>query len=263
MGGVCPADGGLLDLTLPWATLAGESSEPGYLNRLGPITPSQAGYLARLAARDPVVDWRVIVTGTDGRVIAVSRVPRQSAGPAEPVEPAERASRDDPNRGVRRVTKDQAGLLRRVTVTIPQDDLSQPSPGGLSPALIRMLAVAQGTAACASERAAADAAAGGCAHSEASPAYQPSPRLREFVTARDLTCRFPTCRQPAGRCDLDHTTPHDQGGKTCSCNLGGLCRYHHQLKQRPRWRLAQPAPGTFTWTTPAGRAYSARPDSHR
>jgi hypothetical protein len=86
--------------------------------------------------------------------------------------------------------------------------------------------------------------------------------LREFVNARDLTCTFPTCRQPAWRCDTDHTQPFDQGGPTCCCNLGPLCRHHHQLKQHPRWHLDQPAPGTFIWTTPDGRTYRTTPDLH-
>jgi hypothetical protein len=62
--------------------------------------------------------------------------------------------------------------------------------------------------------------------------------------------------------DLDHTVPFDQGGPTCSCNLGGVCRCHHQIKQRPGWRLDQVTPGTFVWTTPTGRTYIVRPDSH-
>jgi hypothetical protein len=112
----------------------------------------------------------------------------------------------------------------------------------------------------AAERAAADAAAGGCAHTQASQAYQVPRGLREFVNVRDLTCRFPTCRQPASRCDADHTRPFDQNGPTCSCNLGCLCRWHHQLKQHARWWLDQTEPGIFTWTTSAGRAYYVQPD---
>ncbi|HEY3905800.1 MAG TPA: HNH endonuclease signature motif containing protein, partial [Streptosporangiaceae bacterium] len=100
----------------------------------------------------------------------------------------------------------------------------------------------------------------GCAHIQASPAYQVPARLREFINLRDLTCRFPTCRQPAERCDADHTKPHDQDGPTCTCNLGPLCRFHHQLKQHRQWHLDQPAPGTFTWTTPTGRTYHIQPD---
>jgi hypothetical protein len=111
-------------------------------------------------------------------------------------------------------------------------------------------------------RAAADHAAGGCAHLDESPAYRPPPRLREYVIARDVTCRSPVCRQPAWRADLDHTCPYDQHGKTCRCNLGGGCRRDHQLKQHPRWKLEQIRPGFFTWVTPAGRTYPVGPDIH-
>jgi hypothetical protein len=111
-------------------------------------------------------------------------------------------------------------------------------------------------------RAAGATGPGGCGHRQASLAYRPPPRLREYVAARDQTCRSPVCRQPASRADLDHTVPHDQGGRTCDCNLGGACRTHHRLKQRPGWQLAQPAPGIFVWTTPAGRTYTQTPDTY-
>src|SRR6266496_3770076 len=97
--------------------------------------------------------------------------------------------------------------------------------------------------------AAPDAAAGGCAHTLASPGYRPPPRLRDYITARDRTCRNPRCRQPAWRGDLDHTIPFDDGGLTCSCNLGAFCRTDHLLKHHPGWKVRQTAPGTFT-TTP-------------
>ena len=107
-----------------------------------------------------------------------------------------------------------------------------------------------------------DRAAGGCAHGDESGAYRPPPRLREFVIARDVTCRNPACRQPAWRADLDHTIAYDHDGRTCRCNLGGACRRDHQLKQHPRWKLEQTRPGEFTWTTPAGRKYTVAPDIH-
>ena len=109
---------------------------------------------------------------------------------------------------------------------------------------------------------AASAGTGGCAHRKSSPAYRPPPRLREYVAARDQTCRNPVCGQPAHRADQDHTIPYHQGGRTCDCNLGGTCRTHHRLKQRPGWRLTQPEPGTFTWTTAAGRTYTQTPDPY-
>jgi hypothetical protein len=250
MGNLPPAGGGLLDLKLPWATVTGHSPEPGHLSRLGPITPAQAAHLADLAARDPTVRWQVIVTNPHGQAVAAARL-RRLAGT-----------------GAR--APGQAGLVRQVTIIISPDDLTNPQPQvGLPPILSRVLAAAQSAA---RESAARDADtrdadprdtnSGGCAHTDATTSYRPTTRLWDYVTARDLTCRFCTCRQPATRCDLDHTTPFDQGGVTCSCNLGAGCRFHHQIKQHPGWHLAQPTPGTFTWTTPTGRTYATQPDTH-
>ena len=64
---------------------------------------------------------------------------------------------------------------------------------------------------------------------------------------------------PAAVCDNDHTVPFDQGGRTCECNLGPLCRRHHRVKQARGWRLEQPVPGVFAWTTPSGRIYITGP----
>jgi hypothetical protein len=59
----------------------------------------------------------------------------------------------------------------------------------------------------------ADAAAAGCAHTTASTAYRPPPRLREHVAARDKTCRFSTRGQPAGE---PTSTTHCPGTKAAS-----------------------------------------------
>ena len=137
-------------------------------------------------------------------------------------------------------------------------------PGGLGPAGGIAAAAFQAAAralAQALAEAEADAAAGGCAHHGESRAYRPPPRLRDYITARDVTCRFPPCRQPTWRADLDHTEPWDDGGRTCTCNIGGGCRTHHQLKQHPRWQLKQIRPGEFTWTAPSGRTYTTGPDT--
>jgi hypothetical protein len=103
-----------------------------------------------------------------------------------------------------------------------------------------------------------------CAHGRAGPQgpYQVRGSLRHEIQTRDRTCRFPTCRQPATRCDIDHTTPHDLDGPSCPCNLAALCRRHHQTKQVRGWRLVQPEPGRLEWTTPAGRRYTVNPDPY-
>ena len=43
------------------------------------------------------------------------------------------------------------------------------------------------------------------------------------------TCQAPGCMVPAGRCDMDHRTPHPEG-PTQGDNLGPLCRRHHSMK---------------------------------
>jgi hypothetical protein len=244
-----------LDLTVPWMTLAGCSPEPGYLGRLGPITPDQAREVAEAAAADPAVQWRVILTSAAGRAVAVARIP---AGPA-------RNGRAGPARDGPAHLAPAHLAPGRITLTIPEDVLADPLPAGLvaGDVLDRALRAARRAAAAAAARSAADAAAsGGCAHTTATASYRPPPRLRDYVVARDRTCRFPSCGQPAWRGDLDHTQPWDSGGLTCSCNLGGLCRHHHMLKQHPGWQLVQVRPGAFRWITPPGRSYPCAPDTY-
>jgi hypothetical protein len=247
-----PPVGGLLDVTLPWLTLAGLAERPGILGRIGAITPAQARRLAHAACSNPTAQWRVIVTNPAGHAIAVARIRRRT-----------RSIRHGPPR---------AGPVGRITLTISQDTItSRKQPGTRGPPAragpaAGILAAALRTAGRALEyalaQAEADADAGGCAHTAQSPAYRPPTRLREYVIARDLTCRNPVCGQPAGRGDLDHTIPWQDGGRTCSCNVGGACRRDHQLKQHPRWKLRQVKPGWFEWTAPSGRTYTSSPATY-
>jgi hypothetical protein len=101
-----------------------------------------------------------------------------------------------------------------------------------------------------------------CAHQRQADGYRPSKALAHLVQIRHLTCAFPGCRRPARRCDLDHTIPYNQGGRTCECNLAALCRQHHQTKQAPGWHLDQPRPGVVRWTTPHGLSYPVEPDRY-
>ena len=261
-----PPDGrpvpGLLDVTLPWATLAGRSAAPGLLGRIGPVTAAQARQLARAAEADPAAQWRIIVTNDAGQAIAVTRI-RRTRGKPGAARDGPRPARDGPPPG--------AGLVGRITLTVSQDTVGEQTtsglgsaagpgpPAGTAAAALRAAATALDRA---RDQAEADAAADGCAHADEAATYRPPPRLREHVIARDVTCRNPACRQPAWRADLDHTLAYEDHGRTCRCNLGGACRRDHQLKQHPRWKLEQARPGEFTWTTPAGRTYTVSPDTH-
>ena len=253
---------GLLDLTLPWATLADLSAAPGLLGRTGPITAAQARQLATAASADPAAQWRIIVTNPAGQAITVIRIPRRTRGGPGP-------GRGHPPPG--------AGLAGRVTLTITQDTIRDHTTGRPSPAsgpgppagaarpgpasgtalparvarpgpLAGIAAAALRAAARALDqalaRAAADAAAGGCAHHAQSDAYRPPPRLREHITARDVTCRNPACR--AARL-ARRPRPHPA--------LGG--RRTHLLLQ-PGRRLPPPPPAQTTPPLEAG-AGPARP----
>jgi hypothetical protein len=293
-----PPAAGLLDVTLPWATLAGLAARPGTLGRIGPITPAQARQLAMAAADDPTAQWRVIVVNPDGHAIAVARIRRlrRATARGSPSGYGPLAGPGTAGRVTLTITQDTITALRKggagLTATTgalagagppstaPLAGAGPPSTGppggtGLPPSTgwpgntgsaDRMVAAALRTADRAMQRALvqaeADAAAGGCAHTGASDAYRPPPRLREYVIARDLTCGNPVCRQPAWRADLDHTIPWEEGGRTCSCNLGGECRRDHQLKQHPRWKLVQVKPGWFEWTAPSGRTYTSEPATY-
>jgi hypothetical protein len=103
---------------------------------------------------------------------------------------------------------------------------------------------------------------GDCGHHDEAPRYRPSDRLRHLVVIRQRTCSFPGCRRNAATCDLDHTIPFDQGGRTCQCNLAPLCRRHHRAKQAEGWQLTQTGPGHLTWTLPHGRSYRAGPGQY-
>ena len=84
--------------------------------------------------------------------------------------------------------------------------------------------------------------------------------LREFIVARDRTCRFPGCRRRADRCQIDHATPWTDGGTTSPANLGALCIRHHQLKTHAGWQITHSDPdGGCTWTSPQGRVYEHAP----
>jgi len=82
-----------------------------------------------------------------------------------------------------------------------------------------------------------------------------------YVKARDRRCRFPGCRRPARRAQLDHTHEHQHGGPSIPPNLGVLCWRHHTVKTEGLWKLKQPDEGTFVWTSPLGQTYLIEPEN--
>jgi Domain of unknown function (DUF222) len=89
--------------------------------------------------------------------------------------------------------------------------------------------------------------------------YRPPQRLRDFVSARDDVCAFPTCNQPGYRCEYEHTVSFSQGGSTCRCNGALACRRHNQCKLDTGWAYTRNEDGSFTWTTHTGHTYTSTP----
>ncbi|WP_203709014.1 HNH endonuclease signature motif containing protein, partial [Cellulomonas marina] len=89
--------------------------------------------------------------------------------------------------------------------------------------------------------------------------YVVSGARRRFLAARDETCRFPGCNRSTTGCDVDHTVEWAAGGCSDEGNTAHLCRNHHRLKHRTRWRLTQDVAGTLTWTSPTGRVLTTTP----
>jgi hypothetical protein len=90
--------------------------------------------------------------------------------------------------------------------------------------------------------------------------YEVPDRLREFIIARDRTCRFPGCRRAAARSQVDHAVAWDDGGQTSPSNLGALCVRHHQLKTLGGWDITSShADGSCVWRSPHGRRYDHDP----
>lgn len=92
--------------------------------------------------------------------------------------------------------------------------------------------------------------------------YRPPEELRQWVRSRDGTCRFPGCRIPAVRCEIDHTQSWESGGSTSAGNFAALCTGHHSLKHGGRWRVrhAPQKDGTLVWTSPGGTQYEVKPE---
>ncbi len=90
--------------------------------------------------------------------------------------------------------------------------------------------------------------------------YRPTPAMRRFVRIRDVHCRFPGCRQPARRCEVDHNLDHAKGGATHLCNLACLCKRHHVLKTETAWTAEQQPDGSIVWTSPLGRRTTDPPE---
>jgi hypothetical protein len=231
-----------VNLTVPLATALGLADRPGELTGSGPVDPWLARDLARAAAANPKTTWCVTVTDSDGHAIS-----HGCARPA-PKNQSKHGKRDGPGPPPSRTGKPDGPGFSFIPGSRdgpPGGDgtwiLRPPGPG---PDLVVEL-----------DRLTTE----NCDHRLEAKGHDPGVKLRHLTLIRHATCVSPICRRPAATCDYEHNIPYETGGRTCLCNGGPKCRRDHRLKQHPRWNVEQHSDGSFTWTTPSGRAYTTEP----
>ncbi|MEJ2871046.1 DUF222 domain-containing protein [Actinomycetospora sp. OC33-EN08] len=229
-------------LRLELSTVLGLDQRPGELPGLGPISSDAATAMAWARAHGR---WRVALYDPAGALDHTLSIRPPTTGPP-PVGGRRRRHLVE----LTAHTSDLDALAARL------DDPALPAPArDLLRRILHALARARA-------RATGDHPATTTA--EAGNRF-PSTRLRDWVTARDRTCRAPGCAVDATRCDLDHTVSVLDGGRTVADDLGAFCRRDHRFKHDPDtgWTVTQPRPGLFCWTSPTGRVHHRRPHRYR
>ncbi|HEU0239515.1 MAG TPA: HNH endonuclease, partial [Micromonosporaceae bacterium] len=221
---------GVVELTIPWSTLAGgrasTAAQPEPMPELddGGITASPGEPAAGCSAGRGVGEPATLagfgpIEASTARDVAMSMLGRRDIAWRY------------------RVTDDNGALRALGTLSTPKhtDALGQ---------LIDQVPVTPATP-----------------PAEANPRRRmPGPALARWIRARDGTCRAPGCRVPASRCDIDHTIDHASGGGTTHDNLALLCRHHHRLKHDGGWHVTQPEPGVLAWQSPHGTRFTRQRD---
>ncbi len=179
---------------------------------------------------------------------------------------AERKERRPPAGSSRLLSRQ--GRRPHLTVTMSLSTLMalDQSPGHLEGygAISAGLATAIAAGAASLSLAVIDTATGTPLFAGARRKYRPGQQDRDVISVLAGTCRFPSCRQPAWRCDLDHRQPFDHrspdaGGATDVANLDPYCRRHHLTKHHTDWTPRRHPDGTMTWTSPTGHRYTDHP----
>jgi hypothetical protein len=228
----------LADLTLPLLTFLGLAERPGTMSRIGPVDPDLARTLAAAAARNPGSKWCITITGTDHRPVAhgCGRPPprkrgKRGRGKRAAAEPG--GEHDPPGTGTMRLNI--AALTGNTT-----------GPGGAGNLEFTL-----------------ENLAGPCDHKHQAAGHDPGVTLKHLTGILNQCCTFITCRRPHATSDYEHSKPFEQGGRTCLCEGGPVCRHHHRNKQAPGWHLeAGENRGWFTWTTASGRTYTTKPTQY-
>jgi uncharacterized protein DUF222/HNH endonuclease len=89
-----------------------------------------------------------------------------------------------------------------------------------------------------------------------------SPALRKVLRMRDSGCAFPGCEQ-RHHTDAHHVEHWADGGATNLDNLVQLCRYHHTLIHKARFKVRAAPDGSFTFLKANGTVIPQAPRQPR
>jgi hypothetical protein len=97
----------------------------------------------------------------------------------------------------------------------------------------------------------------------ATPPYLVPPPLSDHLIALYLTSVGPHSQIPAAGCDMEHNTPHHQGGTTSEENNSPVDRKWHRAKTHAGWTYVKNRDRSVTWTSPHGLTETIHPHDYR
>ena len=215
-----------VELRVGLATLLGLDDRPGEIPDLGPVLPDVARRIVTSQKRG--AQWRFAVVDDDGYLLLAGLTRRRPTGPVS---------------GCCRGGIVELHLTADRLRTLAAQSDRHPTWAGVIADLAEQYARREQTLTALDDR--------------------PDDRfahaaLARHVQIRDRTCTHIGCTRPARTCDLDHAHDHALGGRTTQTELNPECDRHHLYKHELGWRLHQPRPGVFRWTSPLGRSYRTR-----
>jgi len=179
-----PSVGAMITITVPHTVLGGDTGPPGDVAGFGILDHADTRDLVAAAARNPATRWCLTVLNPDGTAAA-----HGCAAGSRPWPPGHGPPGHGPPGHGPPGPMNLRGLLEFLNITKLNHVIRGP-----------------------------------CQHARAEHRYRPSRQLRHLIRARNATCTAPGCVRRAAACDLDHTDPHHQGGRTCECNLAPRCK---------------------------------------
>ena len=197
-----PSLAALVTITIPLTTYQGRSDTPGEAGGFGILDGDDARDLAAAAARHPRTRWCITALNPDGTAAAHGCLPGRHPPPGAP-------RTGPPRTGPPRTGPPRTGPPR----TGPPGRHHPPGTGPITAGPPGILSTPL-----------TPITRGPCDHAHGQVGYHPARTLVHLVRARSATCTAPGCGRPAARCDLDHTTAWDKGGRTCECNMAPRCK---------------------------------------